>query len=94
MVGEGNPKSVLVPAGVVHGIVINCTYQLYMGEANRDEIDEIRHEDPETLIFYSCGRGLRLGVERGEDKKRADLAERQSLATARVVSSARSPEPR
>ena len=58
VVGEDNPKTVLVPAGVVHayqnigevhGIVINCPDRLYMGEGKREKIDEIRHEDdPET----------------------------------------------
>jgi dTDP-4-dehydrorhamnose 3,5-epimerase len=59
MVGQENPKSVLIPAGVVHayqnvggvnGIVINCPNRLYMGEGKRDKVDEIRHEDdPETI---------------------------------------------
>jgi len=59
MVGQENPKSVLIPAGVVHayqnvggvnGIVINCPNRLYMGEGKRDRVDEIRHEDdPETI---------------------------------------------
>jgi dTDP-4-dehydrorhamnose 3,5-epimerase len=58
-VGETNPKSVIIPAGVVHayknvgttdGIVINCPNRLYMGQGKREEIDEIRHEDdPETV---------------------------------------------
>ena len=59
-VGEDNPKSVLVPKGVVHayrnigqaaGIVINCPNRLYMGEGKREEIDEIRHEDDPDTIF-------------------------------------------
>jgi dTDP-4-dehydrorhamnose 3,5-epimerase len=59
VVGEDNPKSVLVPKGVVHayqnigdvpGIVINCPNQLYMGQGKQHPIDEIRHEDdPETI---------------------------------------------
>lgn len=59
-VGEDNPKSVLVPAGVVHayknlgpgvGVVINCPNRLYMGEGRRGPLDEIRHEDdPDTLF--------------------------------------------
>jgi dTDP-4-dehydrorhamnose 3,5-epimerase len=58
-VGETNPKSVLIPAGVVHayknvgtidGVVVNCPNRLYMGHGKRDPIDEIRHEDdPETI---------------------------------------------
>ncbi len=59
-VGEDNPKSVLVPKGVVHayrnvghvrGIVINCPNRLYMGEGKRQEVDEIRHEDDPQTIF-------------------------------------------
>jgi len=59
VVGEDNPTSVIVPAGVVHayqnvgnvgGLVINCPNRLYMGEGKREAIDEIRHEDdPETI---------------------------------------------
>jgi dTDP-4-dehydrorhamnose 3,5-epimerase len=57
--GEENPKSVLIPAGVVHayqnvglipGIVFNCPNRLYMGVGKKEKIDEIRHEDdPNTL---------------------------------------------
>jgi dTDP-4-dehydrorhamnose 3,5-epimerase len=59
-VGADNPKSVLVPKGVVHayrnigtvpGIVINSPNRLYMGEGRRAEIDEIRHEDDPDTIF-------------------------------------------
>jgi dTDP-4-dehydrorhamnose 3,5-epimerase len=60
VVGEDNPKSVLIPAGVVHayrnvgkahGIVINCPNRLYMGEGRRETVDEIRHEDDANTIF-------------------------------------------
>ena len=60
VVGEDNPKSVLIPAGVVHayrnvgnvpGIVINCPNQLYMGQGKREPIDEIRHEDDPQTIY-------------------------------------------
>ncbi|MGH9970067.1 MAG: dTDP-4-dehydrorhamnose 3,5-epimerase family protein [Pyrinomonadaceae bacterium] len=60
IVGEGNPKSVLVPAGVVHayqnignvpGIVINCPNRLYMGDGKREPVDEIRHEDDLQTIY-------------------------------------------
>ncbi|HMF57697.1 MAG TPA: hypothetical protein VK619_15245, partial [Pyrinomonadaceae bacterium] len=59
-VGEDNPKSVLVPKGVVHayrnvgqvpGVVINFPNRLYMGQSKREEIDEIRHEDDPDTIF-------------------------------------------
>jgi dTDP-4-dehydrorhamnose 3,5-epimerase len=58
--GADNPKSVLVPKGVVHayrnvggapGIVINCPNRLYMGAGKREEIDEIRHEDDPATIY-------------------------------------------
>jgi dTDP-4-dehydrorhamnose 3,5-epimerase len=60
VVGEDNPRSVLIPAGVVHayqnvgsvpGIVINCPNRLYMGEGKKEEVDEIRHEDDVNTIF-------------------------------------------
>jgi len=60
VVGIGNPKSVLVPAGVVHayqnvgadqGIVFNCPNRLYAGAGKREPVDEIRHEaDPDTIF--------------------------------------------
>jgi dTDP-4-dehydrorhamnose 3,5-epimerase len=60
VVGESNPKSILVPAGVIHGyrnvggkdgIVINCPNQLYMGLNKSEAVDEIRHEDEPNSIF-------------------------------------------
>ena len=58
IVGQDNPMSVLIPAGVVHasqtvgevdGIVINCPNRLYRGAGRKEEVDEIRHEnDGET----------------------------------------------
>ena len=59
-VGADNPKSVIVPKGVVHayknvgytsGVVINCPNRLFMGDGRREEIDEIRHEDDPDTIF-------------------------------------------
>lgn len=65
-VGADNPKSVLVPKGVVHayrnvsleaGIVINFPNRLFMGQDRREEIDEIRHEDdPDTVFKLDDGR--------------------------------------
>jgi len=58
--GEDNPKSVLVPKGVVHayrntgaveGIVFNCPNRLYMGENKKEPVDEIRHEDDPDTIY-------------------------------------------
>ena len=60
IVGADNPTFVIIPIGIVHayqnvsntdGIVINCPNRLYRGEARRDEIDEIRHEDDLDTIF-------------------------------------------
>lgn len=58
--GADNPKSVLVPIGVVHayrnigsipGVVINCPNRLYRGHGGKEPIDEIRHEDLPSTIF-------------------------------------------
>ena len=52
--GEGKPRMVVVPPGVVHayknmgtavGIVYNAPNRLYRGEGKKSEVDEIRHED-------------------------------------------------
>ena len=60
IVGEDDPKAVLIPKGVVHayqnvgtvdGIVINCPNRLYQGQHRQDPIDEIRHEDDPNTIF-------------------------------------------
>jgi dTDP-4-dehydrorhamnose 3,5-epimerase len=60
VVGEDNPKSVVIPKGVVHayqnvgsvsGIVFNCPNRLYMGVGKKDLIDEIRHEDDPRTIY-------------------------------------------
>lgn len=64
VVGEDNPKWVLIPAGVVHayqnvgdapGIVINCPNRLYMGQGKQEEVDEIRHEDDPRTIYRMEG---------------------------------------
>jgi dTDP-4-dehydrorhamnose 3,5-epimerase len=60
VVGQKNPSSVLVPAGVVHayqnigdteGVVINCPNRLYKGAGRREAVDEIRHEDDADTIY-------------------------------------------
>jgi len=60
VVGADNPKTVLVPKGVVHayrnvgevpGIVINCPNQLYAGQEKKQPVDEIRHEDDPNTIY-------------------------------------------
>jgi dTDP-4-dehydrorhamnose 3,5-epimerase len=65
-VGADNPKSVLVPKGVVHaylnvshepGIVVNFPNRLFMGQDRKEEVDEIRHEDdPDTIYKLDDGR--------------------------------------
>ena len=60
VVGQDNPSTVLVPAGIVHayenigdteGIVINCPNKLYRGVGRKAEVDEIRHENDRDTIF-------------------------------------------
>lgn len=54
VVGESNPITVIIPAGVVHayknvgagpGWVMNCPNRLYKGVGKKEPVDEIRHED-------------------------------------------------
>jgi dTDP-4-dehydrorhamnose 3,5-epimerase len=59
--GENNPVRVIVPPGVVHGyqnispsidgMVLNYPDKLYRGWENKEEVDEVRHED-EKDDFY------------------------------------------
>lgn len=60
VLGESDPRAVIVPKGVVHGyknigdvdgMVINCPNRLYMGEGKSEPVDEIRHEDDPETIF-------------------------------------------
>lgn len=60
IVGQDNPASVIIPAGVVHayqnigdteGIVINCPNRLYRGAGRKEEVDEIRHEDNRETVY-------------------------------------------
>ena len=60
VVGQDNPASVIIPAGVVHayqnvgdveGIVINCPNRLYRGAGRKEAVDEIRHEDNKETVF-------------------------------------------
>jgi dTDP-4-dehydrorhamnose 3,5-epimerase len=56
--GEGAPRVVIIPAGVVHayknvgdcpGMVLNLPNRLYAGRGKRERVDEIRHEnDPQS----------------------------------------------
>ena len=57
--GQEQPKSVIIPAGVVHayknvgtipGWVVNLPNRLYGGKGRNEQVDEIRHEnDPNTI---------------------------------------------
>jgi len=58
--GEQAPKSIIIPAGVVHayknvggvtGMVVNFPNRLYKGGGKRQPVDEIRHEDDPETIF-------------------------------------------
>ncbi|MFQ5800063.1 MAG: dTDP-4-dehydrorhamnose 3,5-epimerase, partial [Bacteroidota bacterium] len=58
--GEDEPKSILIPAGVVHayknagskeGMVVNCPNRLYAGKGRKEQVDEIRHESDPQSIF-------------------------------------------
>ncbi len=54
LVGESNMRSVIIPPGVVHGyknvsekpgLVFNGPNRLYAGEAKKEPVDEVRHEE-------------------------------------------------
>lgn len=58
--GEEDPKSVIIPAGVVHayknigkvpGWVVNLPNKLYAGNGRKEPIDEIRHENDPNSVF-------------------------------------------
>lgn len=58
--GENEPKSILVPPGIVHayknignqlGMVTNYPNRLFMGEGKKEKVDEIRHENDPNTIF-------------------------------------------
>lgn len=58
--GEHEPRSIIIPAGVVHayrnvgtkpGWVINLPNRLYGGERRNEPADEIRHENDDHSIF-------------------------------------------
>lgn len=58
--GEDNPRSVLVPPGIVHayknignilGTVTNYPNKLFMGNEKKEKVDEIRHENDPNTIF-------------------------------------------
>lgn len=58
--GESDPKSVIIPAGVVHayknigtkaGWVFNLPDRLYAGRNRKEPVDEIRHEDQSETVF-------------------------------------------
>lgn len=58
--GEDAPRSIIIPAGVVHayknvggkqGMVVNNPNRLFAGPGKREPVDEIRHEDDPKSIF-------------------------------------------
>lgn len=58
--GENNPKTVIIPPGVVHayknigdkpGLVINLPNKLYAGWEKKDKVDEIRYEGKQYSPF-------------------------------------------
>ncbi len=58
--GEDEPKSILVPPGIVHayknignelGMVTNYPNRLFMGLEKKEKVDEIRHENDPNTIF-------------------------------------------
>jgi len=58
--GENEPKSVIIPAGVVHayknigpvaGWVVNLPNRLYAGTGRSEPVDELRHESDPNTIF-------------------------------------------
>ncbi len=58
--GEDAPKSVIVPAGVVHayknigavdGTVVNLPNRLFAGKGKKERVDEIRHENRTDTVF-------------------------------------------
>ena len=58
--GETAPRSVIIPAGVVHayknigqtsGWVVNLPNRLYAGEGRKEVVDEIRHEGDANTMY-------------------------------------------
>jgi dTDP-4-dehydrorhamnose 3,5-epimerase len=58
--GEDAPKSVLIPPGVVHayknvggkpGMVVNFPNRLFAGNARKEKVDEVRHEDDPNTVY-------------------------------------------
>ena len=60
LAGENEPKSILVPPGVVHayknigtvlGMVANYPNRLYAGKGKKEKVDEIRYENDTDTVF-------------------------------------------
>ncbi len=60
VVGADKPMALIVPPGVVHayknvgtvpGLVVNCPNRLYKGQARKEPVDEIRHEERADSMF-------------------------------------------
>jgi dTDP-4-dehydrorhamnose 3,5-epimerase len=58
--GEANPMALIVPPGVVHayrntgavdGVIVNAPNRLYAGQARKEVVDEIRHEEQAGSVY-------------------------------------------
>lgn len=76
---------------LIFTLMLSLAYSVFQGN-----IGTAYRQRAQLLVFYFIfvAVGYVLMLEKREEKKRADLAERPSLATARVVSPARGPERR
>lgn len=65
---EAKPAAVIVPPGIVHGykcvkgpgLVINMPTRLYKGWKQKEEVDEIRHEDDPDSPFKIPGLAIQV----------------------------------
>jgi hypothetical protein len=76
---------------LIFTVMLSLAYSVFQGN-----VGTAYRQRAQLLVFYFIfvAVGYVLMLERREEKKRADLAERPSLATTRVVTPARSPERR
>jgi len=76
---------------LIFTVMLSLAYSVFQGN-----VGTAYRQRAQLLVFYFIfvAVGYVLMLERREEKKRADLAERPSLATPRVVTPTRSPERR
>jgi len=76
---------------LIFTVMLSLAYSVFQGN-----VGTAYRQRAQLLVFYFIfvAVGYVLMLERREEKKRADLAERPSLSTTRVVTPARSPERR